>query len=138
MTSANLEYYSIEGSTITIASCLPILRPLLELALGHEALSDSRKRRRRASFGSDPSTKRKFDIEIGRSGATSEYDGGLGSLDRSVDISHEDIALHQEPSRVYLTPTTGIIRTDSIMISFEQNHHGSDNNHWCQGAILQG
>lgn len=120
----------VEGSTVTVASCIPIMQPLIELFFGKRALDGSSAQGKAYhNYGSDRGGNRNSDGELSSSRGGRQkkrdtaYDGTLGTLntkDSQETILRQGQHQYQEESR---RPNKspyggGIIRTDVFAVSY--------------------
>lgn len=132
-----LTRHRIEGNTIIIATCIPVLRPLVDLVFGREFLGDSQKGRPHHSnsrgsrgTGSQPPSIRlssrhhqddgaRSSIENSSSSDNGKFDPTMLSECDKVCNSRENILPLQEAGGGEMD--TGIIRTQSVVISYSRS-----------------
>ncbi|KXH69117.1 integral membrane protein [Colletotrichum salicis] len=130
--SAELVVWTIvEGNTLIIAACIPILGPLIELALGRRVLSSTDRKYQKQS---DPAVLRSGGIEMNGSrsvprngivaGKTSTTIGSRIDLE---DASSQDSIVRAETGPSPRVP--GIMRRQDITVSYERAGEGCDQEH---------
>ncbi|KAK1997557.1 integral membrane protein [Colletotrichum falcatum] len=75
--------HSVEGSTMIIASCIPVLKPLAELIFGKHLLSSASNRYNYENYGSGPSGQARSDIEMSGS-RKAKFNMKRGKLETDV------------------------------------------------------
>ncbi|KAK1518687.1 uncharacterized protein CCOS01_11507 [Colletotrichum costaricense] len=124
--SRKLGLLIVEGSTMIIAACIPVLQPLGELIFGKRIFSSSGGRYTYENYGSGQSGQHRSDIEMSRSKevqkrvARRQHDAAAISFDDRVTTttvtkgSQESILQGKNMYR-------SIVRTDLISISIESS-----------------
>ncbi|WYZ35502.1 hypothetical protein EsH8_X_000149 [Colletotrichum jinshuiense] len=114
----------VEGSTMIIAACIPILQPLGELMFGKRIFSSGGGRYTYENYGSGPSGQMRSDIEMSRS---REARKRAARIQHDVDaISFDDTTTttvaakgSQESILAQHNVTGKIVRTDVFSVSIE-------------------
>lgn len=122
---------SIEGNTLIIAACIPILGPLVELALGRRVLSSTDRKYQKQS---DPVRLQSGEIEMNASRALTRNGNVVGktftTIGSRIDMknaSSQDSIVGAEngpSSRV-----AGIMRRQDIEVSYESEDAGREQEH---------
>ncbi|KAK1521346.1 integral membrane protein [Colletotrichum paranaense] len=124
--SRKLGLLIVEGSTMIIAACIPVLQPLGDLIFGKRIFSSGGGRYTYENYGSGPSGQHRSDIEMSRSKevkkrvARRQHDAAAISFDDRVTTttvtkgSQESILQGKNMYR-------SIVRTDLISISIESS-----------------
>lgn len=127
-----LTHSSVEGSTIIIAACIPVLQPLVDRISGRRLFSTSYGNRNYKNYGSSKSGVPQSDVELSyRSRKRTVKDpNGLTFLDQTQVGSEESIlqanggdkqSTSSAPNSLQpqsLSPgSRGIVRTDVITVS---------------------
>ncbi|KAH6843415.1 hypothetical protein B0I37DRAFT_346927 [Chaetomium sp. MPI-CAGE-AT-0009] len=143
---------AIEGSTIMIASSIPILKPLMDLVFGHRAFSSNESKKRYEKYGQSRSGQGESGVELSRqprkrSRATdtsvsqietavdsNSYDGNRRSADQDskTNIVISTMA-KPEASRPPTPPLGAIRRTDRVTVTTsygEDPEKGFPTNRW--------
>ncbi|KAK8012821.1 hypothetical protein PG991_010196 [Apiospora marii] len=144
----------VEGSTIIIASCIPLFQPLLELILGRRAFGSSIGWKKYKRYSSDPNAtnrtggrsghelslqtrhrnaRRQFDME---SVLATTQNNGSGSRERILAASEDRHPASPKPDGAEPSSATesdlqrlgGIDRTDEVSISYARNPSVDDKN----------
>ncbi|EFQ34572.1 integral membrane protein [Colletotrichum graminicola] len=113
----------VEGSTMIIAACIPVLKPLVELIFGKSLLSSGGARYTYENYGSGPSGQMKSDIEMNGSRnakrRANKSDADVGSLGNSTETTmpangSQELILNRQN-------TAGmIVRTDVYSVLVEK------------------
>ncbi|EXF84433.1 integral membrane protein [Colletotrichum fioriniae PJ7] len=130
--SAELVVWTIiEGNTLIIAACIPILGPLVELALGRRVLSSTDRKYQKQS---DPVRLHSGEIEMNASRALTRNGNVVGKTLTTIgsridieDASSQDSIVGAEngpSSRV-----AGIMRRQEIKVSYESEDAGREQEH---------
>ncbi|KAF6820832.1 integral membrane protein [Colletotrichum musicola] len=113
--SADLVVWTVvEGNTLIIASCIPVMGPLVELALGRRVLSTTDRRYQKQS---DSAGLRSGAVEMHGSLCRNGKAVGKSKHDLEKTSSQEskyDGRSHQERAR-----PTGILRTDTVSVCYD-------------------
>ncbi|SPO07027.1 related to integral membrane protein PTH11 [Cephalotrichum gorgonifer] len=134
----------VEGSTIIIASCIPVLQPLADRIWGRRLFGSSYGARNYKNYGSSRSGKLQSDIELSYQARkrTVKDPNGLTFLDQTQMGSEETILQSkggenrgtgddhsgQQPPDALNPGSRGIVRTDVISVS-----HSSESQHTADG-----
>ncbi|KAK1633479.1 hypothetical protein BDP81DRAFT_433862 [Colletotrichum phormii] len=130
--SAELVVWTIvEGNTLIIAACIPILGPLIELALGRRVLSSTDRKYQKQS---DPAGLRSGGIEMNGSRSVPRNGNAVGKTSTTIssridleDASSQDSIVGAETGSSSRVP--GIIRRQDITVSYERAGAGCDQEH---------
>ncbi|KAF5501665.1 hypothetical protein CGCS363_v006262 [Colletotrichum siamense] len=120
--SADLVVWTVvEGNTLIIASCIPVLGPLVELALGRRVLSSTDRKYQKQS---DTGGLRSGGIEMDGSRPMNRNGHVLGKTSTVIQSRHDrDDASSQESILVGTAESAhrprGIMRTDDVTVSFD-------------------
>lgn len=142
--------HSIEGSTIIIAACIPVLQPLVDLVLGRRTLGSSNGYK---NYGTSRSGQLKSDAELEssrRTAASRNAGGNLDKFDNASDYTTRDkTGVDSQDSILYRAddlqtiptktqsgkenpPAGKIVRTDVVTVLYEaESLEGkNDNRQW--------
>ncbi|KAB5522977.1 integral membrane protein [Coniochaeta sp. 2T2.1] len=130
-TSDLVTWTVVEGSTVTVASCIPIMQPLVEIIFGKRALNGSSAQKYH-KYGPDRSGNLKSEHELEssrgmhRNRGDAHYEDGLRTLDTK---DSQETILRQGQDREETTRVAtknskkpyggGIVRTDVFAVSYE-------------------
>ncbi|KAK2759578.1 integral membrane protein [Colletotrichum kahawae] len=120
--SADLVVWTVvEGNTLIIASCIPVLGPLVELALGRRVLSSTDRKYQKQS---DTAGIRSGGIEMDGSRPMNRNGNVVGKNSTVIQSRHDrEDASSQESILVGNTGSAqkprGIMRTDDVTVSFD-------------------
>ncbi|KAF4907032.1 hypothetical protein CGCF415_v007546 [Colletotrichum fructicola] len=111
----------VEGNTLIIASCIPVLGPLVELALGRRVLSSTDRKYQKQS---DTGGLRSGGIEMDGSRPMNRNGHVVGKTSTVIQSRHDrDDASSQESILVGTAESAhrprGIMRTDDVTVSFD-------------------
>ncbi|KAI8300770.1 hypothetical protein K4K59_001342 [Colletotrichum sp. SAR11_240] len=120
--SADLVVWTVvEGNTLIIASCIPVLGPLVELALGRRVLSSTDRKYQKQS---DTGGLRSGGIKMNGSRTMNRNENVVGKNSTVIQSRHDpDDASSQESILVGTAGSAhrprGIMRTDDVTVSFD-------------------
>jgi hypothetical protein len=121
---------------VTIASCIPIMQPIVDIIFGKRALNGSSGTGGKGyhKYGPDRSGNLKSDVELSSSRGmrrkrdNTDYDDGLGTI--HAKDSHETILRQGQDQREVTVGSKnpynggGIVRTDVFTVNYETDSDG--------------
>ncbi|KAI1840245.1 hypothetical protein JX265_013037 [Neoarthrinium moseri] len=125
-----------EGSTIIIATCIPVLRPLVDLVLGRDVFGSSRDRRKYKNYGSERSGSNTHpnNIELGSNRRAFGHSGSYNDPTMLTECdkvgSQESILPLDGPKSSQHGQANAIVRTQSVMVSYDENEQHPKSHNW--------
>ncbi|OTA67829.1 hypothetical protein K449DRAFT_388627 [Hypoxylon sp. EC38] len=112
----------VEGSSVIIATCIPVLRPLVEIIFGRRVMGSSGDRHGYKNYGTSRSnTRDELEMNSKRRKVKGPYD-----LETNIDIaakdgSQDDILPRDAPNQPPGARAEGIVRTQSVTILYDED-----------------